>query len=205
VRRLSFLAVAFALAGCGSAVDGTGVPASSGPDTQPAETMSGRTATLGEAMMKPPPILLVSETGKQTAVQGSYCITYDNPASSVDQGLCLDSAMVRPDTITVVHPGDRATILVPDSTLKEERIVTVRPLGCVGRETKMLRFPVTGQLHWQVDLDAGAYQLDVFVQFETDDGRSGDVLGTLGLLVGETDKRQIVPADAGLDVCPLVD
>ena len=33
----------------------------------------------------------------------------------------------------------------------------------------------------------------------------GDVLGTLGLLVGETDKRQIVPADAGLDVCTLVD
>jgi hypothetical protein len=95
------------------------------------------------------------------------------------------------------------TVLVAGSTLQEERTMTVRPLGCLEKETATIELPADGQLHWQVDLDPGAYQLDVFALFELNDGLSGDLSGTLGLLVSESDAREIVPVKPADPVCPF--
>lgn len=60
----------------------------------------------------------------------------------------------------------------------------LRPLGCIDEETARIRFePGSGELQWDVDLDPGGYQLDVFARFEASDGRTGDVSGVLGLTV----------------------
>jgi hypothetical protein len=204
MRLLIVLVGALLLAGCGAAAEETAVPASSGEDSSVPVQPTKKTE-FDQSKLKPPPVVLVSQAGKQIAAQGSFCVNYVDPASGEGQGICSDGPAPVPKQMTIVHPGDGATLLIADSTLKKERTVTVRPLGCSNRETETLELPITGQLHWQVDLDPGAYQLDVFAQFESNDGRSGDLSGSLGMLVSESDARAIVPVDTADPVCPLPD
>jgi hypothetical protein len=95
------------------------------------------------------------------------------------------------------------TVLVAGSILRKERTTTVRPLGCLEKEVTTIELPATGQLHWRVDLEPGAYQLDVFAQFESNDGRSGDLGGSLGLRVSDSDAIEIVPVKPADAVCPF--
>jgi hypothetical protein len=197
--------VAFALAGCGVA-SGTGAPASSGAESVPAETLAPPIATLDESMLKPPPILLVSRAPKQEANQSSFCVDYVDQASGQGQGVCSDGVPVFPKEISTLHPGDWANLLLAGAFVNEEGSVVVRPLGCKDEET--LSFDLAAgmsETHWRVDLKPGAYQLDVFARFGSNDGRGGDVSGTLGLLVGDKEERQTVPVKAGLEVCPFPD
>ncbi len=115
-------------------------------------------------------------TAKETeGGPGSYCVDYVDEATGRGQGICSDAALPTfPESVTSVARGDRVSFVVPDAILKTDSIVTVRPLGCIDQETAQIGFePDTGELQWDVDLDPGAYQLDVFARFEASDGRTG--------------------------------
>jgi hypothetical protein len=195
------LIVALVLAGCGASREGTNVPASSGEDVSvqapPAETSGDEPAP------KPPQILLVSEAGTQKAVQGSYCISGDG------SGVCADMAYpLAPKAVSSVQPGGWVTIVLPGVTLLKDSIATVRPLGCSDRETKTIELPESGKLEWQVDLDTGAYQIDVFARFEAADGLSGDTSGSLGLVVSGAksgDALGVIVIKPSLPVCAFTD
>ena len=195
--------VAVLATGCGAA---TTVPGSSGEEpTLAAPTVS---TEADEPDLKPPPIFLVSEAGKQRAAQGSSCVQYTNLATGESAGQCGDVAgPVRPKAMTVVQSGDNVIVTIPTAALEKDSAITIRPLGCVDKETTRLDFPEAGDLHWPVDLEPGAYELDVFALFELGDGLSGDTSGTLGLLVGggpkEYDYSGVVALDETLAVCPF--
>jgi hypothetical protein len=203
VRPVLFCLSALALAGCGAE---TGMPGSSGESPTPAQpTVSTQ---VDEPELAPPPIFFVSAAGKQRAAQGSSCIEYTNVATGESSGQCGDVAgPVRPKAMTVVQAGDNVIITIPGAMLKKGSAITIRPLGCADKETEKLDLPDPGELHWQVDLEPGAYQLDVFALFELRDGLSGDTSGTLGLLVGggpkEYDYSGVVALDETLAVCPF--
>jgi hypothetical protein len=62
------------------------------------------------------------------------------------------------------------------------------------------------RVQWDVDLDPGAYQLDVFARFEASDGRAGDVSGVLGLTVPgpkENDALGVHGVKRSMQVCPF--
>lgn len=200
---LLFCLSAFALAGCGAATTAPGSSGESPTLPQPPIATEAR-----EPDLAPPPVFLVSEAGKQRAAQSSSCIQYTNLATGQDSGRCSDvGGPVRPRAMTVVQPGDNVIVTIPVATLEKDSAITIRPLGCVDRETTKLDFPETGALHWPVDLEPGAYELDVFALFDLGDGLSGDTSGTLGLLVGggpkEYDYKGIVALDETLAVCPF--
>jgi hypothetical protein len=200
---LLLLVMTLAIAGCGVATEETGTPASSGEESLPTET-SKPIPTLDEANLRPPPIVLVSAAGKQEARRGSSCVQYADPASGEGAGACSDVAgPLHPDFVSLVRPGDNTLVIVAGASA-EGGSVTVRPLGCDDQETLVFDLASgADETSWRVDLEPGAYQLDVFTRFETTDGRSGDVSGSLGLLVGDSDARRTVPAKAGLAVCPF--
>jgi hypothetical protein len=199
---LLLLVMTLVIAGCGVATEETGTPASSGEESVPAET-SKPIPTLDEANLRPPPIVLVSAAGKQEATRGSSCVQYADPASGEGAGACSDVAgPLHPDFISLVRRGDNTLVIVAGASA-EGGSVTVRPLGCADQELVFDLASGRDETRWRVDLEPGAYQLDVFTRFETTDGRSGDVSGSLGLLVGDSDARRTVPAKAGLAVCPF--
>ena len=210
MRLLALVGVAALLAGCGSAADQTGVPASSGEAT----ASSGGTVTdptltdpAEDAPLKPPPIVLLSDVGKQRALLGSYCLDYVDEATGQSHGVCADSSPPHPTSVTSVAPGDRVTLVVDAATVKKDSTVTIRPLGCSDENVDEIAFePGTGELEWTVDLDQGAYQLDVFALFEAADGRKGDVSGTLGLTVAgpkKWDALGVGAVEPDMKVCPF--
>jgi hypothetical protein len=195
MRLVPVLLVVLVLAGCGSAARSSGEDVS--VQAPPAETDSR------ESESKPPQILLVSGRGTQKAVQGSYCITGNVV------GMCADMAYpLAPESVSVVQPSGQVTIVLPGATLMKESIATVRPLGCFDQETKTIELPESGELKWQVDIDSGAYQIDVFARFEADDGRRGDTSGALGLVVSGAksgDALGVIGIKPSLAVCAFTD
>jgi hypothetical protein len=163
-----------------------------------------------EGKLKPPPIILVGSMETQKAVEGSYCVDYVDEATGQGKGVCADvGAPLYPKAVTSVVPGDHVRFLLPEAVFRRESAVTIRPLGCNDQEVGRITLePGSGEHEWTVDLDSGAYQLDVFAIFEADDGRTGDVSGTLGLTVAGPRKwdalgvRSVVRA---MQVCPYSD
>jgi hypothetical protein len=216
MRLVPLLLLVLLVAACGSSVEETGVPASSGPSEESAEgsgtaTGSGQVpAPADESNPKPPPILLLYQGQEQEAVSGSYCVDDVDEQTGQASGICADSAApIFPDAVTSVAFGDRVLFVLPKAVFKPDSLVTVRPLGCTDQVVEEIALePGTGKHPWKVELDHGAYQLDVFARFEADDGRSGDVSGSLGLTVAGPKKwdalgvRDIHPA---MEVCPLPD
>jgi hypothetical protein len=201
MRLVGLVLLVALLAGCGAA---TTVPGSSGESPTLPEPPVSTEADVPDT--KPPPVFLISVAGKQRALQGSFCVDYFNAATGQSAGACADSAgPLSPKQMTVVRPGDNVILAVPGATLKPDSVLTVRPLGCAEQEIRSIDLPATGELHWKVDLEPGAYQLDAFVRFASDNDVNGDVSGTLGLLVGgnakENDYRGIVAVDRPY-VCP---
>lgn len=185
MRRLPILIVALVLAGCGAAAERTNVPASSGE-----ETVSMVTGEMGidESKGKPPPIILVAGGGKQEAVPGSSCVSFTNDLTGEGVAMCADTGPIRPEEISVVHPGDWADIVLAGAYVDGEGTATVRPLGCADEETRVVDLAdSSSETHWRVDMPPGVYQIDVFARFASNDGRSGDVSGTVGLFVGGAD------------------
>jgi hypothetical protein len=201
VTRFSLLVLVLVIAGCGAETEGAGVPASSGAESQalPVET-APQSPTQEEPELEPPTILLISPAGKQPAAHGSYCMT-----GGLSSGVCADMAgPIHPEEMSVLHPGDRAIVALAGAFEMDEGSAVVRPLGCQDKET--LSFDLTpgmSETHWRVQLEPGAYQLDVFTRFHSNDGRNGDVSGSLGLLIESAGPPRTVPVDLDLAVCPF--
>jgi hypothetical protein len=203
MKLIPLLLGALLLAACGAAREESNVPGSSGEDPTTSLGPPKSVVTEVDPELKPPQIVLVSETGRQPVVQGSYCMTGEG------QGMCADAAgHLVPKAVTVVVPGDSVKVEVPRTTLRGGSRITVRPLGCFDQEVKTLALPANGELEWPVDLDPGAYQLDVFVVFKTDDGLTGDSSGTLGLVVGGAksgDALGVLRMRRSMMVCAFID
>jgi hypothetical protein len=219
VRRVTLVVLALVLAGCGSTVDRTGVPASSGQESVPVETHGPTTAPVDESKLRPPQILLRSSAGEQRAVEGSFCVDYVDPASGQGSGVCSDSAAVHPDAVTVAQLGDEVTFVFNAADIvrasgchaEDEQgcigSVQVRPLGCDDREVERVPLSLGEETRWTIRLERGAYELDVFGYFESSDGATGDVSGALGLLVGGGPKNHdylgVVAVERAMHVCPF--
>jgi hypothetical protein len=207
MRLALLLSVALVTAGCGQA----------GGEAPGAGTAVSGTATLERSKgseppasaTRPPPIVLVSEAGQQAAVIGSFCV--DNPEAGV--GVCSDGIAPRPKEMTVVRPGDEVVIRLvgaratrsADCHMRDSSCIGeahVTPLGCPEQQPLVRIFLDRGaETTWRVALEPGEYELPVFVYFETDDGRSGDVSGVLGLRVDPEASPEVVPANAERGSC----
>jgi hypothetical protein len=216
VKHVSLLAVALALAGCGSTAERTDVPASSGQESVPVETPGPTAAAVDESKLRPPQILLRSSAGEQKAVEGSFCVDYVDPASGQGSGVCSDSPAIHPDAVTVAQPGDEVTfffrgadIVRPSSCHGEDEqgcigFVHVKPLGCEDREVERVPLALGPETRWTIDLETGAYELDVFAYFESSGGATGDISGALGLFVGgakEGDALGVLAVKPSMQVC----
>jgi hypothetical protein len=202
MRRLSVLLLALAVAGCGTAVE-TGVPASSGQESVPVAPTAEEMG-VDESKATPPLLVLVNAAGKQIAAHGSSCVQYTDPSTGEGVGVCGDTPTIHPDALTVAHPGEFVMILLAGAFVTDGGLVTVRPLGCSDKES--VTFPLVqgaSVTHWHVDLEPGAYELDVSAQFGSNDGRTGDVTGSLGLLVDADRTHEILPVPATFAVCPF--
>jgi hypothetical protein len=190
------------VAGCGSATSEPQPLGGSGAAvtvTRPPVATSAR----------PPTPFLTSPAGRQEAVVGSYCVE-----GQMESG-CGDSGPIHPTELSVAHPGDELTFsLESASVVRAEGChgsdeqgcigsVTVRPLGCERKAVSTIPLEKGRETHWTVGLDAGPYQLDLFAYFRADDGRTGDVSGTFGLLVQPGGDLKIQPVDPQQAACPF--
>jgi hypothetical protein len=218
MQRTPLLVLVLLLAACGSTAGQTGVAASSGEGSVPAET-DVAAAPVDESKLKPPRILLQSSAGEQKAVEGSFCVEYVDPDSGGASGVCGDSGAVHPNAVTVALAGDEVTFVLdgaaivrPSGCQSEDEqgcigYVYVRPLGCEDREIERVPLALGPETRWTIELKPGAYELDVFGYFEGSDGATGDVSGALGLLVGggakENDYHGVVAIKRAMQVCPF--
>jgi hypothetical protein len=216
MRVAIVLLFVLAVAGCGTEGD-VGSPSASSGEGQ-VSTVSATETEVDPRELQPPPIVLESRYGEQTAVQGSYCVEYEDAASGQSQGACSDTGTIHPKAVTAVAGGDKVAFAFPGAEIvsasgchsddPQDCIgeVSVKPLGCDDRTVAtvpLARGPLT---RWTVDLEPGAYQLDVFVYFESDEGATGDVSGTLGLTVAggkKWDALRVGAVKPSLQVCPF--
>jgi hypothetical protein len=201
------LAVTLAAAGCGAETEtsGGGAPTASAPVEQTDTTAAA------EDRQTPPRIVLESEAGRQTAVLGSYCVEYVDEAAGVAGGACADSASTAPEELSTVRPGEKVRIVLEDAAVarpascssEEEQdcigSVAVHPLGCERKTVEEIPLALGPETTWRADLEPGAYELDLFAYFDAPEGRTGDVSGSLGVLVDETAPLEIAPAPASPD------
>jgi hypothetical protein len=220
VLVLIFLA-AVATGGCGGAelAGGPEAPTVAAPPQEQAggsglsETGGSGTATRGDdpgppaPSMAPPAIVLDVAGTQQEAVQGSFCVTKIDPGGQ-SEGVCSDSGVQHPKHLSVVPPGAHARVRLADGAFARHAegcrpdcrpTVTVFPLGCEGKPTTTFELPADGR--WVIDLEPGAYELQVFGRFEAPGGSSGDTSGVLGLLVDRVASPEVVDATAAHSVC----
>jgi hypothetical protein len=67
---------------------------------------------------------------------------------------------------------------------------SVRRLGC---DEELASVPLEPETRWSVDLEPGAYELQIFTTFEAGSA-SGDTSGVLGLVVDATAPLEVRPA-----------
>jgi hypothetical protein len=205
--RLAFLAlvIALGLAACGQ-VDRDEPGAASGPLETSEPPPAGSEPP--EAGIEPPRVVLESEAGRQIGVRGGSCVTN----FEIGKGLCVDIAHPEAKQASVVRPGETITIALDGaqavkaeecgardmSCIGEARVV---PLGCKSATVARIFLDRGSETERRVTLEPGAYELQVFVYFEADDGRAGDVSAALGLVVDPDAEPAIVPAPAAAAVC----
>jgi hypothetical protein len=206
---MRLLILAFVLvvlgAGCGQAGGGpAGEPEPTGV------TLDREEGDLAEGGIRPPGIVLESAAGRQAGVRGSYCVTND----AAGEGMCADAA--RPPQAkraNVVRPGEEITFALEGaravkadgcgsrdtSCIGEARIA---PAGCKAVTAARVFLERGVETRWQARLEPGAYEVQLFVYFETDDGSIGDLSAAFGLLVDESVEQTIVPMPAAAAICP---
>jgi hypothetical protein len=201
VRVLLLLLVVSVLAGgCGAAERVGGGPTSTAvqPDTESDPLFDEAEKT------KPPPIVLETAAGRQRAVPGSSCVDYVDEASGYGVGACADTERPSPSRLSTVRPDEEVLIRLEDAdVVRPEGCVSddeqscigtaaVHPLGCARKTIAEIPLAVGPATTWRVELEPGAYEVEVFAYFDAPDGRSGDVSGAVGLLVDETAPLEIM-------------
>jgi hypothetical protein len=187
--------------GCGQTTAGPGggpepVDSSEGAPQQP------------ESPPGPPDVVLASAGGRQVGVVGSYCV--HKPGANV--GACADGTRPAAKRANVVRPGETVTIELDGARAVRARDchsrdfscigeAQVSPTGCGERTIARIHLERGSQTEWRVDLEPGAYELQLFVYFEADDGLQGDVSVALGLVVDPEAEPDVVPMPAVAAVC----
>lgn len=179
--------LAFALllaAGCGEAETEPGGGGTTGTVEQ---EPTGSVPQVDKPVL-PPAIELVSEAGRQRAAPGSYCV--DDPQAGVGQ--CVDfEAPAGPEQLSVVRPGETVTIAFVGSSAVDGT-ASVRRLGC---DEELVSVPLEPETRWEVGLEPGAYELQIFTTFEAGSA-GGDTSGVLGLVVDAAAPLEVRPVGA---------
>ncbi|HWC33142.1 MAG TPA: hypothetical protein VG709_08450, partial [Actinomycetota bacterium] len=197
------LGLAAAAAGCGPG----------GDEAEPRAARTDASDAIEEAKKRlvPPPIFLASRAGRQRAVPGKSCVLTVGQGRGEGAASCYyPPERVRPRVLNVVGPGERVGLVIPKTEIVE-RVgcvgrhecggwTTVRPLGC-RREVAVFRIG-GARTTWEANLSSGAYELDVSIDFRTEDDLTGDAEGVVGLLVDPARTPTIVPFRPGLARCP---
>ena len=182
------LALVFLLFGLGGSATESSGPGAGSPSGEP---VPAPTPEAGSP--QPPRIVLTSAAGTQQAVPGAYCV------GGAGTGLCVDTIAPVPKRLSVVRSGEEVVIALPGAGVVKGSAV-VRELGCTGDRRASRVGLDAEETSWLVDLEPGAYQLDVFARFEGED-TSGDVSGSLGLLVDGSRPLEVVRAAQSFFVC----
>lgn len=181
--RAALLALALLLAaGCGAGETELGGGEATGTvEQEPAGSVPQDAKTL-----LPPAIELVSRAGRQRAAPGSYCV--DDPQAGVGQ--CVDfEAPAGPEQLSVVRRGETLTIAFVGASAVDGS-ASVRRLGC---DEELVSVPLEPETRWKVDVEPGAYELQIFTTFEAGSA-SGDTSGVLGLVVDVAAPLEVRPA-----------
>lgn len=206
---LCLLALSVAEAGCGAGAETNG----GGAPTVSTSAEEVDTTAAADRRQTPPPIVLESDAGRQTAVSGSYCVEYVDEAAGEAGGTCADSGPITPAQLSTVRRGEEVRIVLEDADVTRPEgcssddeqgcigSVAVHPLGCERKTVAEIPLALGPETTWRVDLEPGAYELDAFAYFDAQDGRTGDVSGSLGVLVDDTAPLEIAPAGKSPD-CP---
>jgi hypothetical protein len=190
------LALCGLLTACGAAGEQSGGgPAST---SHVPETVPSVPADVAE-MLKPPAIVLESAAGRQAAVGGGFCVSYMIEEQQ-GTGICTDMEQPSPDVLSTVRPGEQIAIVVEGSRVDGRAVV--RHLGCDRPSLGRIPLGPGATSTWSVELPPGDYELELFLTFETTDGRSGDTSAALGLLVDAAAPLEIVPVPTGPVDCP---
>ena len=109
---------------------------------------------------------------------------------------------IRPTSLSVVRPGETITISLPGAQVEDppECRVTcgetlVLPLGCKDRPLDSFQLLDGNSTKWRVDLPPGRYELDVYADLRTDEGRKVFTTGDFGLVVDDALSPEIRPID----------
>lgn len=182
MRAVPLVLAVLLAAGCGAEETESGGGATGTVEQEP----TGSVRQNGGKPRMPPAIELVSEAGRQRAAPGSYCV--DDPQAGV--GECVDyEAPAGPEQLSVVRPGETVTIASVGSSAVDGT-ASVRRLGC---EEELVSVPLGPETRWEVDLEPGAYELQIFTTFQAGTA-SGDTSGVLGLVVDATAPLEVRPA-----------
>jgi hypothetical protein len=186
------------LAGCGAVDERRG----GGPASTSQTPETGSLPVDEAEEQKPPPIVLESAAGRQEAVLGTYCVSYLDEAAGIASGVCADAPWIPPERLNTVRPGEEIRILLEgaDVVRPQEGSAVFHPLGCEKKSVAEIPLVPGPAIRWRVELEPGAYALDIFVMFEGEK-KSGDVSGALGLLVDETGPLKVVPVPAAGGGC----
>jgi hypothetical protein len=87
-----------------------------------------------------------------------------------------------------VRPGETITISFPGAQVEN-------PSGCKDRPLDSFHVLDGTSTVWRVDLPPGRYELDVFAEVRTDEGRKVFTTGDFGLVVDDALSAQIQPFD----------
>jgi hypothetical protein len=195
-RLLLALPLLLAVTACGGAS-----PSASDSGVAAGPTITQKQKNLPDESPRPPKLVMESGAGSQEAVPGSSCITGQGA------GVCSDTAYQHPKELSVVRPGETITV-----SLEQARVVRsegcgggseqdcigsirVHPLGCEKLVSYTISLDPGKATSWKVAVPPGAYELETFAYFESDDGQtSGDASGSFGLYVDSSRSLDVVPA-----------
>jgi hypothetical protein len=195
-RLLLALPLALLATACGGA-SSTASDSGAGPEAMTTQKQKN----LPDSSPRAPKLVLESSAGSQEAVPGSSCITGEGV------GLCSDTGYPRPKQLSIVRPGEMITVSLERAQVVRaaecnggrERdcigVITVHPLGCEKLVAYTIALTAGETTRWKVAIPPGAYELETFAYFESDDGRTnGDVSGGFGLYVDSSRSLGVVPA-----------
>jgi hypothetical protein len=163
---------------------------------------AGAYVVAGEIPQRPPVVVLRSKSPRQRGVWGTFCVRMPPNEDGQFVVLCADAADdPEPRRLSVVRPGERIVIRLR-KTESASGEVSVYARGCENQSAHRRSFAIRGQrTTWVVPRWFGSkrFELSLWFEFETVDGRSGSTEASLGILVSKTRDRGLVRNGRSLD------